>query len=838
MKKPQLTKPLAIIASALLSACAGKVESQPETAPQPETPPIKSDKLCISGIYPHLAWWNNEGECGTGAVVPWAGKLWAVTYGPHCVFESSDKLYEISPNLDRKIRSESLGGTHANRMIHKESNQLFIGCYAIDSKGNVRAIPRSAMPGRLTGNARSITDPKGKIYFATMEEGLYEVDVNSLNVTEIIRDGNLKDHPQKTDNNGKIVPQPKKSKLHGYHGKGFYSGFGKAFYSNNGVHHKNVEKDPTLKSGALAEWKPGDEDWTPLRICQFTEITGPGGIYGSPDPYKTPIWALGWDPKSVILMLNDGGRWSSYRLPKTSHSYDGSHGWNTEWPRIREIGEKDYLMTMHGAFWKFPPTFSNADTSGIRMRSSYLKVIGDFCKWQDAIVFGCDDSAQKEFLNKRDLKGENISPINSNSNLWFVKESEIDALGPDIGRGSVFLREDVKAGTLSDPMLNGGFKNRLLVIDHKSPMPLKVELLKSDGKGDFRKFDTVEIPANGSKFILLPPAEWVKVRPLSDAKEMTAHFHLTNPDGRSDKISNIFDGLMRAGSPMKGSAALIRALDKESGKLGAYAWNSDGTKVSELGTYSLNWQMKLVKDGGIDSNLLKKTAFEPKGITYDTDSVLVIEGGKRYRLPRNPKYDGKSVFGTPRLAREVATERDLLNCAGTFYELPAVNAQGFAKVRPIATHNLKIFDFCSYRGLMIFSGVSEGAAALKNPHIITSEDGKLSLWAGVIDDLWKLGKPVGVGSPWYETSVKKDELSDPYILTGYDKKTLKAVSDSDVELSIQVDIDGTGLWVDYAKVSLKKGEPLTKKFGDDLKGYWIRFKASAPAKITATLVYE
>ena len=218
-----------------------------------------------------------------------------------------------------------------------------------------------------------------------MEEGLYEVDVNSLNVTEIIRDGNLKDHPQKTDKNGKVVPQPKKSKLHGYHGKGFYSGFGKAFYSNNGVHHKNVEKDPTLKSGALAEWKPGDGDWTPLRICQFTEITGPGGIYGSPDPYETPIWALGWDPKSVILMLNDGGRWSSYRLPKTSHSYDGSHGWNTEWPRIREIGGKDYLMTMHGAFWKFPPTFSNADTSGIRMRSSYLKVIGDFCKWQNKI---------------------------------------------------------------------------------------------------------------------------------------------------------------------------------------------------------------------------------------------------------------------------------------------------------------------------------------------------------------------------------------------------------------------------------------------------------------------
>ena len=26
----------------------------------------------ISGSYPHLAMFNNEGECGTGAVVPWA----------------------------------------------------------------------------------------------------------------------------------------------------------------------------------------------------------------------------------------------------------------------------------------------------------------------------------------------------------------------------------------------------------------------------------------------------------------------------------------------------------------------------------------------------------------------------------------------------------------------------------------------------------------------------------------------------------------------------------------------------------------------------------------------
>ena len=37
-----------------------------------ETSGIISDKPCFGGVYPHLAYYNDEGECGTGAVVPWA----------------------------------------------------------------------------------------------------------------------------------------------------------------------------------------------------------------------------------------------------------------------------------------------------------------------------------------------------------------------------------------------------------------------------------------------------------------------------------------------------------------------------------------------------------------------------------------------------------------------------------------------------------------------------------------------------------------------------------------------------------------------------------------------
>src|SRR5690606_36517230 len=78
----------------------------------------KNKPLQISGIYPHLAYYNNEGECGTGAVVPWADRLWVITYGPHLPYGSSDKLYEITPDLVQIVREESIGGTPANRMIH------------------------------------------------------------------------------------------------------------------------------------------------------------------------------------------------------------------------------------------------------------------------------------------------------------------------------------------------------------------------------------------------------------------------------------------------------------------------------------------------------------------------------------------------------------------------------------------------------------------------------------------------------------------------------------------------------------------------------------------------
>ena len=214
---------------------------------------VASAQLEFSGIYPHLVLTNKEGECGSGAVVPWANRLWVITYGPHLPKGSSDKLYEITSDLKKTIRHESIGGTPANRMIHEESQQLFIGPYIIDAKRNVRTIPYSTMFGRHTGLARHLSDPASKIVYATMEEGFYEVDVKTLAVTHLWIDEQLQiGGAQKkgvTENK-----EGRKAGLPGYHGKGFYSAQGRYVYANNGEHGGGALVNPRTPSGVLAEW--------------------------------------------------------------------------------------------------------------------------------------------------------------------------------------------------------------------------------------------------------------------------------------------------------------------------------------------------------------------------------------------------------------------------------------------------------------------------------------------------------------------------------------------------------------------------------------------------------
>ncbi|WP_038166402.1 hypothetical protein [Verrucomicrobium sp. BvORR106] len=800
------------------------------TATLPFTARLSAAPPQISGIYPGLAMFNNEGECGTGAVVPWADRLWAITYAPHKPKGSTDKLYEITPELQQIVRPESVGGTPANRMIHRESNQLFIGPYAIDAERKVRVIPPSVMFGRHTGNARHLTDPAGKIYYATMEEGIYEVDVKTLAVKELWADEATKGNP--------------KADLPGYHGKGLYSTQGRLVYANNGDRDKRVVTDPTVPSGALAEWDGKADKWTLIRRNQFTEVTGPGGIYGNENPDKDPIWSIGWDFRSLILQLLEDGKWHTYRLPKSSHSYDGAHGWNTEWPRIREIGEGDnLLMTMHGAMWKFPKTFSSKNSAGIAPRSNYLKVIGDFALWKDKVVFGCDDTANAEFLNKRKAKGEIAAP-QSQSNLWFVEPSQIDHIGPVIGRGAVWMNDSVKAGQPSDAFLLAGYDQKGLHISAKAADGTHLTLeVDEAGNGTWTKVRELELAASGYQWVDLTALKgtWIRLTSSAALEKATAYFQYRNNDKRSNEADAIFAGLARLGDTNV-TGGVIRAQGENKRTLAFAAQAPEG---KDLGYYELDAELKLkaVNDAKLLEHTKTHTAIPAGVLTVDAASVIFTDdAGKRWRLPKGDAgYEKTGPLGDSRVAREVATERDLFAAYGSFFELPANNAGGFSKVRPAATSNIRIQDYCSYRGLFLMTGVSTDAAATKdNPHIIRSDDGKTALWAGAIDDIWKLGKPRGEGGPWEDTAVKASEPSEPYLMTAYDKKkvTLSHTSKEAVNLSVEVDVTGSGDWVKYQTFAVEAGKPTVHEFPTAFTAYWVRVVADKDATATATFKYE
>jgi hypothetical protein len=190
------------------------------------------------------------------------------------------------------------------------------------------------------------------------------------------------------------------------------------------------------------------------------------------------------------------------------------------------------------------------------------------------------------------------------------------------------------------------------------------------------------------------------------------------------------------------------------------------------------------------------------------------------------------------MMREVCTERDLLNCAGSFFEVPAENAGGIAKLRPIATHNRRIHDFASWRGLVVMSGIAADAPAA-NRHIVRSEDGRVSLWVGAVDDLWGLGKPVGEGGPWKDAAVVADQPSDPYLMTGYDHKTLTLSHQASqpARFRVEVDLTGSGKWVPYTTIDVPAGQTVTHRFPEGYQAYWLRVVSNLSTTATAWLVY-
>jgi hypothetical protein len=249
----------------------------------------------------------------------------------------------------------------------------------------------------------------------------------------------------------------------------------------------------------------------------------------------------------------------------------------------------------------------------------------------------------------------------------------------------------------------------------------------------------------------------------------------------------------------------------------------------------------LKKDDPMQQTIREKVKIPSQVVQLEASSYLIVDGMKRrWRLPKT--QDGfNSLMETQslRICREVATERDLFNCGGTFYELPSENADGFAKIKPVSTHGLRINDYASFRGMLVLTGIDAKNAAA-NPNVFFSDDRKAAVWAGVIDDLWKMGKPVGKGGPWLNDAVLVGVASDPYLFGGYDKRTLTLShqSSSAVAFTLQLDATGDGVWYDYKTVPVPAGKSMVLAFPAEIQSKWIRVVSNMATVATAQFEYR
>jgi hypothetical protein len=459
------------------------------------------DHLNVNGIFPHLCLKAELGpprsECGVGALMPFADRLWAATY-----LSSKSRsgvgtgLYEIDADLTMVQRPESYCGTYTNRLVHFESNQLFIGPWAIDADRNVRTI-EPLLEIRTCSTTRHLTDPENKIYVLGMEGEFFEVDVHTLAVTRLF---DLVEELGLREVDEKLYNRP--------HFKAAHCDYGRVVVANNTYGPPDFRGE--VANGRLAEWD--GETWTVLEEKPFVEVTGRIGFGGT-------IFATGWDRASAILEVftRDDSRWTRYRLPKASHTFD--HMWSTEWPRIREIAHERFLMDCHGMFYElFTWAYGNR-VWGVRPVSTHLWVLGDFCTYRGALVLGTDDASPSGKSNP--LTGE------PQSTLWFGKPDDLWQWGKPSGWGGVWWKEPVEGREPSDPFLMTGFDHKVLHLTHDAPQDVyfsvEVDFL---GDGTWHPYESIlvmpgdymhhEFPAGFS-------AHWVRVTASRDCRA-TAYF--------------------------------------------------------------------------------------------------------------------------------------------------------------------------------------------------------------------------------------------------------------------------------------------------------------------------
>jgi len=216
-------------------------------------------------------------------------------------------------------------------------------------------------------------------------------------------------------------------------------------------------------------------------------------------------------------------------------------------------------------------------------------------------------------------------------------------------------------------------------------------------------------------------------------------------------------------------------------------------------------------------------------------AILKFYKNKKWRTYRLPKasYAYDHAWNTEWMRiREANTERYLMDLHGIFYELPTVSYGGnIMGIRPISNHLRMVPDFISWRGLFVMASDQADNS---------SGQPQSGLWFGNIDELWSFGKPKGIGGPWYKTKVKAGEASDPFLMNGFDQKTVHITNHSNKAISLNLEVDylSNDTWNLYKKITIPAGGYQYYVFEPGFSAQWIRAKAENEGEVTVHFVYN
>ncbi|HPD29406.1 MAG TPA: hypothetical protein PLL20_05385 [Phycisphaerae bacterium] len=442
--------------------------------------------LVISGVIPRLgvsAGLNGpRSESGIGALMPWADRLWFVTYTAHTSTTGSGTgLFYVDEHMRVHKHPASVVGTYANRFVHAESEQMIVGPHVIDTDNKVRTI-EALTDYRLTATMRHLKDPANKVYVLGMESHFFEVDIRTLK-TELLF----------TLNKNLKLPDGFKP-----HYKGGFTAGDRVIVANN-TYHERDETEGVSTGGRLAEWK-GRGEWDIIESTAFNDVAGtPMGDHAN-------AFATGWDRASVMLCVLNRGKWSRYRLPKGSHTHD--QAWYTEWPRIREVETERFLMDMHGLFYELPRLAYGGQVHGVTPICRHMRIVPDFCSWRGLLVLAGNQVTA--CTGNAHLVGE------PQSNLWFGKTDDLWGFGKPQGWGGPWRDTPIQPGQPSDPYLMTGFEHKCLHVAHRAAEPVdfvvEVDFL---GNGTWAPYVQLRVDAAGYACHEFPAgfsAHWVRLR--------------------------------------------------------------------------------------------------------------------------------------------------------------------------------------------------------------------------------------------------------------------------------------------------------------------------------------